>query len=285
MPEFLQQKQTVIHQNNIVYYPPQDNKTKVPWLFKYTSDREEQIKKFTEFFDHHFQEKNNRPLFVIVYGFEQECHDALIEYLYHDIIQNLFRNYGIQKPVKKFHISWPKASIKTVIRIKEFQNSLTSTCVSNPTGKIEEVIESFSRNQEWILFHSYLNVYYWCKNEAEVIDFWINFWEENSRIYDMSRIFVFLCIQYKNKWSIALKKMWIKKILNKRYAQFLLPELLPISEYDAKNWIRNNPRFFPNLQDAISFIDNIYYKYSTQNLPMEKLANELNHYFNPRSQE
>ena len=263
---------------------------KIPLILPYLNDRSDQRYELEEVLEECRDNLYRQPLVCFVHGDEQECHDRFVEKMQSYLLPELLDPAGNTGSVGLARIDWPDACWKTERRFRCFERDLARKLTNKCDTEVNFIVKSLNARKSPLLIYCSLQVAGWQKNEGELINRWLRYWDDLPDLAIDKKLVVALCIKYKNTadMSPAMKRKYDD--LNDRARQFItdlkfenfdsmnglvFSELLSVNHTDIDDWIRNYADLYCDPEDLENKVDELYKKFDSKPIPMRTLATEL----------
>lgn len=234
-----------------------------PSLFSflpYLSDRSQQAGELELTLDECEDSLHEKPLVSIIHGDEIECHDKFIKRLHEEILPHMLSEPG-KVYVDLTMVEWPSMKDDIKMRCKKLTNNISKALTGNRRANAEEIKEALNRKISPQMVYFTLPVAAWEENEAELLKYWLRYWNEFPDLNDGRKLMVFLCMKYKHiddnhaegsenyKKKNAAARNFIQTLRYEEYANIAgltLDELQAVAWSDVQLWITAHAEKFCN---------------------------------------
>ncbi len=275
------------------YYQYTSDRRPPPNMFSflpYMSNRGPQSDKLELLLDECEDCLNEKPLICLIHGSEKECHDKFIKRLHEVMLPEILDGPG-KVPVDLTMVEWPSIKGNIKMRYKKLMNNISKALTGNRRANTEEIKDVLNRKISPQMIYVIMPVAAWEKNEVELINNWLQFWNIFPDLNVGRKLMVFFCIKYEHiadKHSDGAEnyinrnesaKNFIKSIKYKKYANIVgltMDELKAVPWCDVDMWITTHAEKF--CDDTKLRTKAMSYYQSRQNIdvPMLELATKLN---------
>jgi hypothetical protein len=233
---------------------------------------------------------HQKPLVGVIHGDEHECHDTFIEKLQGFLLPELLNLAPDLNSISKLLISWPSPSSNIHQRINVLKSQLYRSQTGKHDGAVDDLIQVLNARLTPLLIYSTIQAGEWQKHEPELIDQWIDFWNQFPDLAVGKKLFVFLCFNYKNTEGMNRSRTKEYQALNQRMRDFInnfnlqqydnvngivLTELCSITYEKLNEWIVKYAAVYCD-EEALRYeIDQYYKRQKMNSICMCLLAKEL----------
>lgn len=265
----------------------------VPRLLPYSANRSRQEDDLDEALEEYKRSGRKRPILCIIHGNEYQCHREFIDRLEKEILPRLLELNKKDCKVHGYHLEWPDEKADR----SKFRQQLRNRVLKKLTGKCFNSLEDLNldlNKHNPTLIRSQFMTGDWLQYRFNVLEAFLEFWQDWPELNLGQIMIICLCIRYENaKGSGFFKCFSAKNKLNQKIVQALdnlhqkqpdrliikvLTELHGITRTEAEDWIdRMSPKLsqfvpLPDLRDAIRGL----YQ-SAERISMDELAKGLAH--------
>ncbi|MBN2090273.1 DUF4062 domain-containing protein [candidate division KSB1 bacterium] len=189
---------------------PQENTKSphIPPILPYLSNRSIQKVELSEIVCDCEYEQNQKPLFAIIHGDEQECHDTFLKQLQNYLLPDLLNLPADQNSVELRRLSWPDSSLPFVKRITCLESEFFQLMTRNRKKDVDLLIRALNASTAPLMIYSTIHAGEWQDKEPDLIHQWLKFWEQLPDLAVGKKIFVFFVS------SIKISREWIRNQLH-----------------------------------------------------------------------
>ena len=270
--------------------PDQKPTPSIPRILPYLSNRSIQVTELEMALDDCEDCLHTKPLVCIIHGDEMECHDKFIKRLHEVMLPKTLIGAG-DVPVELTPVEWPSMKTGLKMRYKKLTYDIAQALTGNRRAKINEIKNELNGRIAALMIYSTLPVAAWEDNESELIEKWLQYWNEFPELNAGKKLMVFLCIKYKSLSNIADEeaenysnrnteaRKFIQSLKFETYpniSPLILTELKSIEYGDVDKWIE---MYAPECCDDTKLRNNIMKFFDCRKnkaVPMLELAVKLN---------
>lgn len=265
-------------------------KPNIPALLPYLNNRSQQKDELAEVLSLCQNDLHRKPLVGIIHGDEHECHDKFLEKLQLDLLPELLNLAPGNDTIERLRLNWPSPRAELLQRINSFKRELSHSLTQRSDSSPEKLVEALNRKRAPLLIYTTLSAGLWQKNEPELIEHWLEFWNTLPERVTGNKLLVFLCISYRNTRGMSWPQAFRYSQVNKRSRDFVehlnlqkfqqinglaLSELkcIPYEELDA--WIMKYAEKYCDPEALRYEIDQFYKQQKQTAICMYQLATRL----------
>ncbi|KKO18630.1 MAG: hypothetical protein BROFUL_02667 [Candidatus Brocadia fulgida] len=259
------------------------------YFLPYLSDRSQQADRLELTLDECEDCLHEKPLVSIIHGDEKECHDKFIKRLHEVMLPQMLCEPG-RVHVDLTMVEWPSMKEDIKMRCKKLTNNISKALTGSRRANAGEIKEALNRKISPQMIYFTLPVAAWEENEAELVKYWLQYWNEFPDLNAGRKLMVFLCMKYKHiadnhaEGSEMYRKKndaarhFIHALQYVEYANIIgltLDELQAVAWGDVDMWITTYAEKFCNDTELRTRAMD-YYK-NREKVPMLELAEKLEH--------
>ena len=232
---------------------------------------------------------HEKPLVCIIHGDEIECHDKFIKRLHEVMLPEILNEPG-KVCVDLTMVEWPALKEDIKMRRQILQNNISKALTGNRKANTEQIKEALNRRISPQMISFTLPVAAWEENEAELLKFWLQYWNEFPDLHAGRKLMVFICIKYKhiadnnaegaknyeNRNKTA--RDFISSLQYNKYTNIVrltLNELEAVELKDVDMWITNYAEKFCDYTELCTEVGSYYESRQKSAVPMLELAKKL----------
>ena len=263
---------------------------KIPSILPYLSNRSAQREELEEVLFDCLDCLHHKPLVCFIHGDEFECHDKFIEKIKSILLPDLLNLPKNKDSIGSLRINWPRPSITANKRFKMIEIELARNLTNKCEISVENVVTAINRRLTPLIIYATIQTACWQKKEPDLIKKWLAYWNNLPDLAIGKKLFLCLCVKYKNTedMSVAQKKKF--DALNKQAQSFIdglqfstykniyglkFTELCAVEYEQLDDWIANFACTYCEDEDLRDEIDKYYKEQDMRNIPMSELAKKL----------
>lgn len=173
-------------------------KPKIPPILPYLNNRSIQQQELEAFLCDCESTLHQKPFVGIIHGDEHECHDKFIEKLQDYLVPDFLNLPAHQNSIKEITIHWPHPKLPVLQRLKSLENQLSHSLTGKKVGTIDNIVQALNLYLTPILIHATIQAGQWQKDDPELIERWINYWDMLPDLAVGKKLMIFLCFKYRN---------------------------------------------------------------------------------------
>ena len=245
----------------------------IPTFLPYLSNRSKQEEELEEIIANCYDCLHQKPLVCFIHGDEQECHCSFIEKMQKYVLPEMLHLPAEKDSIERLCVRWPGADASVKIRLERLQRRLAWELTGSHKHDNDTLIQALNSRPVPVILDFSLAAANWQDNDPELITRWLEFWNELSDLAYGKKIFLFLCIKYKNTDKISYCPARKYKKRNEKARDFL--KKLDLHQYKKLNSLVFTELAAIEAEDLDEWVD----KYAANFCDAEKLRYEIGQYY------
>ncbi|HJQ71263.1 MAG TPA: DUF4062 domain-containing protein [Blastocatellia bacterium] len=186
------------------------------YLVSKTCDRARQVNEFKSFFTSSFKRQPGSPQLFVIHGEERECHDSLVDRLFHTEISGFAeRKWGGQKGVAALkRMGWvydgEPEELQQQLLVMLFAEFDPAYMEDDLSVEALARLASSGRSPLIVLQHR-IHASRWGKDTGEVIRWYLEYWSGVKALARAPQFLIFLNVIYPKGQSAGWLKGWLAK--------------------------------------------------------------------------
>jgi len=233
---------------------------------------------------------HQKPLVGIIHGDEHECHDKFIEKLQGYLLPDLLNLPEHQNSIKDIPIRWPAPGLQVQPRFKILKNKLSHSLMGKNYEKDDTIVQALNMFLSPVLIYTTIQAGEWHRDEPQVIERWIDYWNRMPDLVVGKKLTIFLCFKYKNIQNMNFFEARKYNRLNQNLRQYIenlnlakfkninglaLTELSSITYEELDEWITKYAAVYCDAEALRYEIDQHYKQQKMNAICMYLLATKL----------
>jgi hypothetical protein len=270
-------------------------------LIPYLCDRGPQESYLERVIENYFKDENiagdtrdlRKPLVCIIHGNDEECVGMYRRRLQEFSLRRFLRADPTRFLIRTHFLKLPTEVTDVELCIRDLQKDLAEKLTYDRSASPQAIIEDISKLDAPVLIYSSLDTEIWDKKAPKIVRAFLQFWDRFPKLSPTSKLICCLLVTHNTgNPQFAANKEKARKFLMKAglspydgFKLLVLPELGPVNQQEAINWIHEDIIFqdfcevhrteFCNTDEAEDYIRDVIYEAPSDVKPMKVLAPEL----------
>jgi len=198
-----------------------DPQAKFLKFLPYLSNRSTQEEELEEIISQCHDCLHQKPLVCIIHGDEHECHCSFVEKMQKYILPEKLILPGHRDSIGRLGINWPGTHSLAKNRFKRIQLKLFRELTGSYKDDYNTLVEALNARIAPLILNFSLNTADWQDNDPELIYRWFDFWNRLPDLAYGKKLFLFLCIKYRNTDNMPYLTARNYKKRNEKARKFL----------------------------------------------------------------
>lgn len=232
----------------------------IPPLLPYLCDRNPQEDDLEDAVLLRLKRRSENPFLCLIYGSEEECHDMFRERIQKRSFYRIMGAHLQTLPIADVMLPLPSnldrlTSAPEGDQQKVFFRTVERNLAKKFLGRVQasqpEIVKAISQFKTPVIIHSSLSTGGWEPHGAQIVSWFIKFWNQSWLKSSGANLFICLHIEFDRKREAFrnneqkvrdfLHGLDLTKYKNLHVA--CLSELIAVSDEAAKEWVRNEENF------------------------------------------
>lgn len=193
----------------------------IPLILPYLGNRGKQRDKLINALPKSQKAHHFKPLIGVIHGDERECHDKFIENLQDYMLPEMLNMPRGVNSVEKQIIKWPDSSGQVNKRYKSLKHEVALAITKNYEADAQKIVAALNLRLNPLMLYSTIHTEGWRENDRELITRWLKYWNDLPELAVGKKLFLFLCVKYKNIDEETLFRKWKYGKINNKIRGFL----------------------------------------------------------------